>query len=246
MPRKMLRNDQWERIEHLLPGKSSDCGVTAKDNRLFVEAVCGCCAPAVRGVICPRTWAIGIPRTRGSRGGARKACGKASAKPSAPMPICKLFCSTALLFALINMPLVCKKKGSQALGRSRAGLSTKIHMTADALGNPVRWQFTAGQAHDITQAPALIAGFQVEQVIADKAYDSNAFIELIRAAGAEVVIRPLNTRREPHAYDRHAYRERHLNYNFGRIHKTLRATPAMEARVSDHVWSLEEIAALAN
>ncbi len=39
MARKMLRNDQWERIEHLLPGKASDCGVTAKDNRLFVEAV---------------------------------------------------------------------------------------------------------------------------------------------------------------------------------------------------------------
>ena len=37
--RKMLRNDQWERIEPLLPGKASDRGVTAKDNRLFVEAV---------------------------------------------------------------------------------------------------------------------------------------------------------------------------------------------------------------
>ena len=37
--RKMLRNDQWERIEHLLPGKPTDRGVTAKDNRLFVEAV---------------------------------------------------------------------------------------------------------------------------------------------------------------------------------------------------------------
>ena len=37
--RKMLRNDQWECIEHLLPGKATDRGVTAKDNRLFVEAV---------------------------------------------------------------------------------------------------------------------------------------------------------------------------------------------------------------
>ncbi|RRR32932.1 IS5 family transposase [Schaalia georgiae] len=39
MPRLMLRDDQWERIEHMLPGKASDRGVTAKDNRLFVEAV---------------------------------------------------------------------------------------------------------------------------------------------------------------------------------------------------------------
>ena len=32
-----------------------------------------------------------------------------------------------------------------------------------------------------------------------------------------------------------------MHYNFARIHKTLRVTPAMEAGVSDHVWSIEEI-----
>lgn len=37
-----------------------------------------------------------------------------------------------------------------------------------------------------------------------------------------------------------------LYYNFGRVHKTLRVTPAMEARLVDHVWSFEEIASLAN
>ena len=36
-----------------------------------------------------------------------------------------------------------------------------------------------------------------------------------------------------------------MHYNFGRIHKTLRVTPAMEAGISDHAWSLEEIAKLA-
>jgi hypothetical protein len=36
-----------------------------------------------------------------------------------------------------------------------------------------------------------------------------------------------------------------LYYNFGRVHKTLRVTPAMEAGLADHVWSLEEIASLA-
>lgn len=36
-----------------------------------------------------------------------------------------------------------------------------------------------------------------------------------------------------------------MYYNFGRIHKTLRCTPAMEAGLADHVWSLEEIAGLA-
>jgi len=39
MERMMLNDKQWAQIEHLLPGKQSDCGVTAKDNRLFLEAV---------------------------------------------------------------------------------------------------------------------------------------------------------------------------------------------------------------
>lgn len=39
MVRKLLRDEQWERIKDLLPGKYTDPGVTAKDNRLFVEAV---------------------------------------------------------------------------------------------------------------------------------------------------------------------------------------------------------------
>ena len=39
MRRYALRDDQWERIEPLLPGRASDSGVTARDNRLFVEAV---------------------------------------------------------------------------------------------------------------------------------------------------------------------------------------------------------------
>ena len=39
MPRTILRDAQWERIKDLLPGKATDRGVTAKDNRLFLEAV---------------------------------------------------------------------------------------------------------------------------------------------------------------------------------------------------------------
>ena len=44
----------------------------------------------------------------------------------------------------------------------------------------------------------------------------------------------------------HAIALHFMHYNFGRIHKTLRVTPAMEAGISDHIWSLEEIAKLAD
>jgi transposase len=83
-------------------------------------------------------------------------------------------------------------------------------MAVDALGNPLRWQLTGGEVHDITQGPALIAGFDPKQVIADKGYDSNAFIAYIEAAGAQAVIPPRKTRLQQRTYDRHAYRERHL------------------------------------
>lgn len=42
----------------------------------------------------------------------------------------------------------------------------------------------------------------------------------------------------------HAVSLHFMHYNFARIHKTLRLTPAMEAGIADHVWSLEEIASL--
>ena len=83
-------------------------------------------------------------------------------------------------------------------------------MATDALGNPVRWYLTGGEVHDITQGPALIEGFNTEQVIADKGYDSDAFIATIQAAGAQAVIPARKNRLVPRPYDRHAYRERHL------------------------------------
>lgn len=53
-----------------------------------------------------------------------------------------------------------RKRGAcdQALGRSRGGLTTKVHMLVDALGRPLRFIVTAGQVGDITQAPALLEG----------------------------------------------------------------------------------------
>ena len=59
------------------------------------------------------------------------------------------------------------------MGKSRGGLSTKIHAAVDALGNPVRFILTAGQYSEIRQADALIEGFSADYVIADKGYDSD-------------------------------------------------------------------------
>ena len=106
-----------------------------------------------------------------------------------------------------------KKSGgqaAQALGRSRGGFSTKIHVNVDALGNPLRLTLTGGQRHDITQADTLIAGYESEYVIADKSYDADGFRQAIKGSGAEPVIPPRANRKESYDYDKHLYKERHL------------------------------------
>jgi transposase len=52
-------------------------------------------------------------------------------------------------------------------------LSTKIHATVDALGNPTGIHLTPGQAHDLLGADALLPGLEVEALLADKAYDAD-------------------------------------------------------------------------
>jgi transposase len=53
-------------------------------------------------------------------------------------------------------------------------LSTKIHATVDALGNPTGFHLTPGQAHDLEGADVLLKSTAGEAVIADKASDAQA------------------------------------------------------------------------
>lgn len=101
-------------------------------------------------------------------------------------------------------------KQEQALGRSRGGFSTKIHLVVDGLGNPLDFVLTAGQVNDITQAPILLQGHRADYVIADKGYDSDALIALIEQMEAIPVIPARKNRTEPRYYDPHIYKERHL------------------------------------
>ena len=96
------------------------------------------------------------------------------------------------------------------MGKSRGGLSTKIHAAVDALGNPVRFILTAGQYSKIRQADALIEGFSADYVIADKGYDSDLFIVAIESGEAIAVIPPRRNRTTARTYDEHLYRERNL------------------------------------
>jgi transposase len=101
-------------------------------------------------------------------------------------------------------------QAEQALGRSRGGFSTKIHVTVDGLGYPLRLHLTGGQRHDLIKAHDLITDLAFDFVIADRSYGSQDFLQEIAASGAEAVIPPKQNARQPREYDQWRYRERHL------------------------------------
>lgn len=94
-------------------------------------------------------------------------------------------------------------------------MTTKIHATVDALGNPTGFHLTPGQAHDLEGADVLLKDTQAAMVIADKAYDAQArVIEPLQLVGKAVVIPPISSRKHQRSYDRHLYKARHLIENF--------------------------------
>lgn len=103
-----------------------------------------------------------------------------------------------------------KKHGEQELGRSRGGHSTKIHVACDALGNAVRFILTGGERNDITQAEKLIKNLFPDYVIADKGYDADKFILLLRKTEVEAVIPSKKNRLIQRSLDTELYKERHL------------------------------------
>ena len=94
-------------------------------------------------------------------------------------------------------------------------MSTKIHTLVDALGNPVGFHLTGGEAHDLVGADQLLPDMQADILIADKAFDADKrVIEPLAAAGKAAVIPPKAGRKTPRDFDRHIYKARHLIENF--------------------------------
>jgi transposase len=94
-------------------------------------------------------------------------------------------------------------------------LSTKIHVTVDALGNPTGFHLTPGQAHYLLGADVLLTNTAAKAILADKAYDALArVIDPLLEAGKTVVIPPKNHRKHPRVWDRDLYKARHLIENF--------------------------------
>ncbi len=96
-------------------------------------------------------------------------------------------------------------------------MSTKIHTTCDALGNPTGFHLTPGQAHDLDGADALLPAIidNIHALLADKSYDAqDRVLAVLAQAGVAIVIPSKSNRLHPRAYDKELYKARHLIENF--------------------------------
>ena len=100
------------------------------------------------------------------------------------------------------------------IGYSRGGLTTKIVVLVDALGNLARFILLPGQHHDSIAAPDLIDGIDMEALLADKGFDNNRLRELLGETQTRAVIPPKADRRDIIRCDFAIYRWRHLVENF--------------------------------
>jgi transposase len=81
------------------------------------------------------------------------------------------------------------------MGRSRGGLTTKIHALVDANGLPIVLKLTEGQAHDGKSAEDMLDGIGNGQILlADRAYDSDALRQNLAGRGAWANIKPMPRR----------------------------------------------------
>lgn len=95
------------------------------------------------------------------------------------------------------------------MGRSRGGLTTKIHALVDANGLPIHLKLSEGQAHDGRSAADMLDGITDGQILlADRAYDSDVLRQSLAARGAWANVKPMPTRKHFPAFSPFLYRYR--------------------------------------
>src|SRR5918992_4042230 len=105
-----------------------------------------------------------------------------------------------------------KKNGPQAIGKSRGGWNTKIHLVAADERTALTFALSPGHAHDAPEGRKLLTAWQRRPdgvpMVMDRAYEGDETRQLVLQLGFEPVVPPNPNRRHPWAYDRNLYRRR--------------------------------------
>ncbi|MGI4744854.1 MAG: IS5 family transposase [Janthinobacterium lividum] len=211
LDRLVLRDLDWERIAPQIIGRPDQKGSTGRDNRMFVEGVLWI-------VRTGSPWRD-LPEVFGDWNSVFRRFSRWSTKGVWQRIFEAMSDDDDFEYLIVDSTIIRAhqhasgaKKGSedQALGRSRGGLSTKIHLAVRGLGCPVRFRLTAGQRGDCPQAHALIDSLPAQVVMADTAYDADPLRRDIAAKGAIAVIPSNPSRARKYPLDKHLYAQRHL------------------------------------
>ena len=243
--RHEISDANWEAIRDQLPGQENDPGATAKDNRLFVNAILWIAKTGAPWRDLPErfgNWNSVFQRfNRWCKSGVFQAVMEKLQDPDLGV---LLLDSTVIRAHQHAAGAEGSSAEAEALGRSRGGFSTKIHVACDGLGKPVKIILTPGQDHDVTQGPALIENSDAKKKIADKAYDSDRFIEAIESTGAEAVIPPRSNRTEQRSYDKEAYKERNVVERFFSAIKQCRRVATRYEKTARNFLGMVQLASI--
>jgi transposase len=131
------------------------------------------------------------------------------------------------------------------MGRSRGGLTTKIHALVDACGLPIVLKITEGQAHDGRSAEDMIDTVERGDVLlADRAYDSNALRQALAARGATANVKPMPNRVVAPRFNRRLYRKRNLVERFFNKIKHYRAVATRYDKRDDNFLASIKLASI--
>ncbi|GAB5463246.1 MAG: hypothetical protein HoeaKO_33370 [Hoeflea alexandrii] len=113
-----------------------------------------------------------------------------------------------------------KKRGrGRLIGRTKGGMTTKLHAICDSRGRPLNLFVTAGQVSDYNGARALLSRLpDVEWLLGDRGYDADWFREALKDKGIRACIPGRKQRKKPVKYDKRRYRRRNrIEIMFGRL-----------------------------
>ena len=233
--RYALRDDQWDRLKDLLPGRPGAVGVTARDNRLFVEAVLYRYRAGIPWRDLPERFGdFRVVHTRFSRWARTGIWERVFDTLAEDADHEYAMLDSTIVRAHQHSAGALKKRGGdQAIGRSKGGLSTKIHALTDALGNPTGFFLSGGQASDLAGADHLLPGLEADALLADQASDADArVLEVLEAADVIAVIPPKRNRVVAREDDKALYKARHLIENFFEKFKQFRAIATRDDKLA--------------
>jgi transposase len=128
-----------------------------------------------------------------------------------------------------------KKNGPQAIGKSRGGWNTKVHLVAANVRTAITFALSPGNAHDAPEGRALLTELgpmpKGLPMLMDRAYEGDETRQLVLSLGMVPIVPPKSNRIEPWEYDRALYKKRNeIERLFRRLKGFRRIFSRFEAR----------------